>query len=139
MEAEVEERIEQIVRSAVQRRAEDREEDDCSRCWWKMSDGYRKVLMPVACLALGSVLTFIINTKTSSATQAVELENEAKLVNELRANTVSKEVLEAKIQPMASDIADIKKSLEELRRFQKDSSQEKVIYRTYKLASTTEP
>ena len=135
MVTEAEERIEQIVRSAIQRRAEDRDDEDCSDCWWKLSRGYRKALIPVACIALGSLLTFAINVKTSSATQGAELQSQAKLVDDLKSHMVSREVFDATIQPMASDIADIKKSMEDLHKLQKQDSEQKVIYRTYKLTA----
>jgi hypothetical protein len=108
--------------------------DDCAGCWWKVTAAHMRILIPILAAVLGSILTFVITTETASSRQAAELQSEAKLVDELKSNTVSREVFDATIQPIKTNIGEIKTMVQELQKLKQGRSDE-VIYRTYKTAS----
>jgi hypothetical protein len=94
----------------------------------------KKWLTPFLSAGIGALLAFVISTQVDKATQSLELQNESKQIAELKEHTISKEVFQATVQPINENIADIKQSLEELHRLRLEEQDQKVIYKTYKVA-----
>ena len=90
-----------------------------------------ELLIPILALALGSAGTFVVETVTSGTRQTVTLENQQKLLDELRQHTITRDTFDATILPMQSDIAEIKKAVETLHKARYDD--DKVTYRTVRV------
>jgi hypothetical protein len=92
---------------------------------------YKPLLIPILAAVLASGVTLVAKLPGSIARQAVMLENQQKLLDELRQHTITRDTFDATIRPMQSDIADIKTAVEALHKARYDD--DKTTYRTVRV------
>jgi hypothetical protein len=68
----------------------------------------KKWLTPLLGLLIGSGFTFIIHSKVQESTTTMQLEENVKIIKEVKDNMVGKAVFNATIGPMREDIQQIK-------------------------------
>jgi hypothetical protein len=91
----------------------------------------KRLTLPLGAI-IGAVLTFSGHAILDNIRQGDQLQQQSKLVDELKVQVVSKEVFEATIRPINANITEIKNSLAALQKLRQDEAQDQVIHTVYR-------